>query len=163
MTWTGWAEIALILALIAATAWPLGVYMARVLAGEKTLLSRLLGPAERGFYALAGVDAKRGMGWKEYAFALLLLNALHFLLLYAILRLQFYLPFNPQGIAGMSPRLAFNTAISFVTNTNWQAYSGESAEPLPAAGSRISATSTPISRASRSICCCPGRSLPGWY
>jgi K+-transporting ATPase ATPase A chain len=127
MTWTGWAEIALILALIAATAWPLGVYMARVLAGEKTLLSRLLGPAERGFYALAGVDAKRGMGWKEYAFALLLLNALHFLLLYAILRLQFYLPFNPQGIAGMSPRLAFNTAISFVTNTNWQAYSGESA------------------------------------
>jgi K+-transporting ATPase ATPase A chain len=125
MTWTGWSEIALILALIAATAMPLGLYMAKVLAGERTFLSVALGPVERGFYALAGVDAKRGMGWKDYAFALLLLNALHFLLLYAILRLQFYLPFNPQGMAGMSPRLAFNTAISFVTNTNWQAYGGE--------------------------------------
>jgi K+-transporting ATPase ATPase A chain len=125
MTWTGWSEIALILALIAATALPLGLYMARVLAGERTVLSVVLGPVERGFYALAGVDAQRGMGWKDYAFALLLLNALHFLLLYAILRLQFYLPFNPQGMTGMSPRLAFNTAISFVTNTNWQAYGGE--------------------------------------
>ncbi|MBS0561271.1 MAG: potassium-transporting ATPase subunit KdpA [Proteobacteria bacterium] len=127
MTWNGWAEIALVLALIAATAWPLGVYIARVLAGERTPLSAVLGPAERGFYRLAGIDAARGMGWKDYAFALLVLNALHFLLLYAMLRLQYYLPFNPQGIAGMSPRLAFNTAISFVTNTNWQAYSGESA------------------------------------
>jgi K+-transporting ATPase ATPase A chain len=125
MTWTGWSEIALILALIAATALPLGLYMARVLAGERTVLSAVLGPVERGFYALAGVDAQRGMGWKDYAFALLLLNALHFLLLYAMLRLQFYLPFNPQGMVGMSPRLAFNTAISFVTNTNWQAYGGE--------------------------------------
>jgi K+-transporting ATPase ATPase A chain len=99
--------------------------MAKVLAGERTVLSAILGPVERGFYALAGVDAKTGMGWKDYAFALLLLNALHFLLLYAILRLQYYLPFNPQGMTGMSPRLAFNTAISFVTNTNWQAYGGE--------------------------------------
>src|SRR5271165_2874533 len=125
MTWTGWLQIALILALIAATALPLGLYMARVLAGERTFLSAVLGPIERGFYALAGVDAKRGMGWKSYAYALLLLNALHFLLLYAILRLQYYLPFNPQGMTGMSPRLAFNTAMSFVTNTNWQAYGGE--------------------------------------
>ncbi len=125
MTLTGWSEIALVLALIAATALPLGLYMARVLAGERIFLSAILGPVERGFYALAGVDAKRGMGWKDYAFALLLLNALHFLLLYAMLRLQYYLPFNPQGMTGMSPRLAFNTAISFVTNTNWQAYGGE--------------------------------------
>jgi K+-transporting ATPase ATPase A chain len=125
MTWTGWLQIALLLALIAATALPLGLYMARVLAGERTVLSAVFGPVERGFYALAGVDAKRGMDWKAYAFALLLLNALHFLLLYAILRLQFYLPFNPQGMTGMSPRLAFNTAMSFVTNTNWQAYGGE--------------------------------------
>ena len=122
MTWTGWLQIALILALIAATALPLGLYMARILAGERTFLSVVLGPVERGFYALAGVDAKRGMDWKAYAFALLLLNALHFLLLYAILRLQYYLPMNPQGITGMSPRLAFNTAASFATNTNWQAY-----------------------------------------
>jgi K+-transporting ATPase ATPase A chain len=125
MTWTGWLQIALILALIAATALPLGLYMARILAGERTFLSPVVGPVERGFYALAGVDAKRGMDWKAYAFALMLLNALHFLLLYAILRLQFYLPFNPQGMTGMSPRLAFNTAMSFVTNTNWQAYGGE--------------------------------------
>jgi K+-transporting ATPase ATPase A chain len=125
MTWTGWLQIALILALIAATALPLGLYMARILAGERSFLSAVLGPVERGFYALAGVDAKRGMDWKSYAFALLLLNALHFLLLYAILRLQYYLPFNPQGMIGMSPRLAFNTAMSFVTNTNWQAYGGE--------------------------------------
>jgi K+-transporting ATPase ATPase A chain len=125
MTWTGWLQIALVLALIAATALPLGLYMARVLAGERTFLSVALGPVERGFYALAGIDSKRGMDWKAYAFALLLLNALHFLLLYAILRLQYYLPFNPQGMTGMSPRLAFNTAMSFVTNTNWQAYGGE--------------------------------------
>jgi K+-transporting ATPase ATPase A chain len=125
MTLTGWAQIALILALIAATAWPLGVYIARVLAGERTWLGVVAGPVERGFYRLAGVDAQRGMGWKDYTFALLLLNALHFLLLYAILRLQYYLPFNPQGMTGLSPRLAFNTAISFVTNTNWQAYGGE--------------------------------------
>jgi K+-transporting ATPase ATPase A chain len=125
MTWTGWLQIALILALIAATALPLGLYMARILAGERTFLSAVFGPVERGFYALAGVDAERGMDWKSYAFALMLLNALHFLLLYAILRLQFYLPFNPQGMTGMSPRLAFNTAMSFVTNTNWQAYGGE--------------------------------------
>ncbi len=125
MTWTGWLQIAPILALIAATALPLGIYMARILAGERTLLSRVLGPVERGFYSLAGVDPQRGMDWKAYAFALLLLNALHFLLLYAILRLQYYLPFNPQGMTGLSPRLAFNTAMSFVTNTNWQAYGGE--------------------------------------
>jgi K+-transporting ATPase ATPase A chain len=81
-----------------------------------------LGGAERAIYSICGVNARREMGWKEYAFALIALNALHFLLLYAILRLQFYLPWNPQGIAGMAPRLAFNTAASFVTNTNWQAY-----------------------------------------
>jgi K+-transporting ATPase ATPase A chain len=86
----------------------------------------VLAPAERGIYAIAGVDPARGMGWKSYAAALIVLNALHFLLLYAILRLQDVLPWNPQSIPAMPPRLAFNTAISFVTNTNWQAYSPES-------------------------------------
>ncbi len=125
MTWIGWAQIALVFALVAVCAYPLGLYIARVLQGDRTFLSAVLAPVERGFYALAGVDPRRGMGWKGYAVALLLLNALHFLLLYAMLRLQFYLPFNPQGMVGMSPTLAFNTAMSFVTNTNWQAYGGE--------------------------------------
>jgi K+-transporting ATPase ATPase A chain len=126
MTLVGAAQIALVLLLVFVCAFPLGKYMAVLFTGGKTLLTPVLGPVERGFYALAGVDPKRGMGWKEYAFALIMLSALHFLLLYAILRLQFYLPWNPQAIAGMSPRLAFNTAASFTTNTNWQAYVPES-------------------------------------
>ena len=123
MTLIGWAQIALILALVFAVAVPLGRYIAAVLQGRIAWL----GSVERGFYALAGVDPRRGMTWKGYAFALVVLNAIHFALLYLILRLQWYLPLNPQGVAGMAPRLAFNTAMSFVTNTNWQAYAGEQA------------------------------------
>jgi potassium-transporting ATPase potassium-binding subunit len=126
MTLLGWAQIALTLGLVFAAAFPLGKYMSHVYQGKRTWLSPVCAPVERGVYALAGVDPQRGMGWKEYAFALILLNALHFALLYAILRLQYYLPWNPQAIAGMAPRLAFNTAASFVTNTNWQAYTPES-------------------------------------
>jgi K+-transporting ATPase ATPase A chain len=126
MTISGWAEIALVLVLIVLTAWPLGVYMARLLAGERTLLSPVFGPVERGLYAVSGIDPAKPMGWREYTTALIVLNAIHFLMLYAILRLQAYLPFNPQGFSNLSPTLAFNTAISFVTNTNWQAYAGES-------------------------------------
>lgn len=125
MTFSGWAEILLVLALIVLAAWPVGLYIARIADGERCFLHPILGPLERGFYALAGVDPTRGMSWQGYTIALLLLNALHFLMLYAILRLQFYLPLNPDHLLGMSPRLAFNTAMSFVTNTNWQAYSGE--------------------------------------
>ena len=126
MTIIGWAQIALVFALVVLCAYPLGLYIARVLSGDKVLLSPVLAPVERGIYSLAGIDPRQGMGWMGYAVALLLLNALHFLLLYAMLRLQFYLPFNPQGMTGMSPTLAFSTAMSFVTNTNWQAYGGES-------------------------------------
>jgi K+-transporting ATPase ATPase A chain len=122
MTVLGWAQIALVLALVFASAFPLGKYMAKLFSGERVFLTPVLGPVERGFYRLAGVNPLRGMSWKEYAFGLILLNALHFLLLYAILRLQDILPFNPQHVPAMSPRLAFNTAASFVTNTNWQAY-----------------------------------------
>jgi K+-transporting ATPase ATPase A chain len=125
MTLLGLAQIALVLALVFACAFPLAEYMAVVLSGGRTWLSPVLAPVERGFYAASGIDPQRGMGWREYASALILLNALHFALLYAMLRLQDVLPFNPMHVAAMSPRLAFNTAVSFVTNTNWQAYAPE--------------------------------------
>ena len=118
MTIQGLLYIALVFALVLGAAFPLGRYMAAIFEGRVTWLR----PLELGFYRLAGVDETRPMGWQGYAIALLLLSVIHFLLLYAILRLQYYLPFNPQHIAGMSPRLAFNTAASFTTNTNWQAY-----------------------------------------
>ncbi len=122
MTIQGFAYIALMLALVLGAALPLGAYLAAIFQGRFSPL----GPLERGFYRLAGVDTARQMRWLDYAIALLLLSLLHFLLLYAILRLQFYLPFNPQHIGAMSPRLAFNTAASFTTNTNWQVYYPES-------------------------------------
>ncbi len=126
MSLNGWVQIALVLALIFASAFPLGRYMAAVFTGGRTFLSPVMGPIERATYRVCGIDAASTMGWKSYVFALVLLNALYFLLLYAILRLQFYLPFNPQHIVGMPTQLAFNTAASFVTNTNWQAYTPES-------------------------------------
>ncbi len=125
MTFIGWAQIALVLSLVFLAAVPLGSYIAVVVQGGRTFLSPLLAPVERGCYALAGVDPGCGMTWKTYAFALIALQAVHFVLLYLMLRFQDLLPLNPQGMAGLSPKLAFNTAISFVTNTNWQAYGGE--------------------------------------
>ncbi|MDB5372105.1 MAG: potassium-transporting ATPase subunit KdpA [Belnapia sp.] len=127
MTLIGWAQIALVLICIVAAAVPLGRFIAQVAAGERTILHPLLGPVERAIYAVAGVDPARGQGWKAYTFSMLTFSAAGFASLYAILRLQDVLPFNPQGFGGMAPYLAFNTAISFVTNTNWQAYSGEAA------------------------------------
>ncbi len=126
MTTLGLLEILVILAIIIAAAFPVGRYLATVMEGQRSFLTPVLGPVERGLYAACGIDPARGMGWRGYTTALLLLNALHFALLYLILRLQFYLPFNPQGITGMPPAIAFNTAVSFVTNTNWQAYTPES-------------------------------------
>ena len=125
MTIGGWAEILLVLALAVLLAWPVGIHISRVAEGKRTFLHPLLAPLERIIYALSGIDPAQEMSWQHYAFALVALNALHFLMLYAVLRLQFYLPLNPDHLVGMSPRLAFNTAMSFVTNTNWQAYSGE--------------------------------------
>ncbi|NPD70069.1 potassium-transporting ATPase subunit KdpA (plasmid) [Lichenicola cladoniae] len=126
MTSCGILEIVLILAATCIFAVPVGNYLAAVMEGRSTLLAPVLAPVERGFYRLSGIDPFHGMSWRSYATALLLLNALHFAMLYAILRLQFYLPFNPQAVVGMPPSIAFNTAISFVTNTNWQAYVPES-------------------------------------
>jgi K+-transporting ATPase ATPase A chain len=123
MTLLGWAQIALVLAAIVAAAIPLARHIAAVAAGRVTVLA----PLERAIYAAGGIEPARGMGWKAYTLAMLAANLAGFLLLYAILRLQGVLPLNPQGFDGIPPWLAFNTAVSFVTNTNWQAYSGEAA------------------------------------
>jgi K+-transporting ATPase ATPase A chain len=122
MTTHGSLYIALVLVLVLGSAIPLGAYLARIFEGK----TRFLAPVETGIYRVCGIDPARRMGWVSYAIALLMLSVIHFMLLYAILRLQYYLPFNPQHIAGMAPMLAFNTAASFTTNTNWQAYAPES-------------------------------------
>ncbi|RZJ20264.1 MAG: potassium-transporting ATPase subunit KdpA, partial [Brevundimonas sp.] len=125
MTIQGWAEIALTLGLACLLGWPIGIYMSRVWNGERTWLDPVLKPVEAAFYRASGVDPARSQGWLGYAGALLAFNLTGFLLLYAILRLQGGLPLNPQGFDGLSPHLAFNSAVSFVTNTNWQSYGGE--------------------------------------
>jgi K+-transporting ATPase ATPase A chain len=125
MSTIGWAQIALTFALVLAAAVPLGAYMAKVFSGGHTFLSPVLAPVERGFYRAAGIDPAREQGWLAYALAMLTFSLVGFASLYAILRLQAYLPWNPQGFDSVPPDLAFNTAISFVTNTNWQAYGGE--------------------------------------
>jgi K+-transporting ATPase ATPase A chain len=121
----GWAEIALTLGLACLLGWPIGVYMSRVWSGERTWLDPVLKPVECVFYKAAGVDPTRSQGWLGFAGTLLAFNAAGFFALYAILRLQGVLPMNPQGFEGLNPHMAFNTAVSFVTNTNWQAYGGE--------------------------------------
>ncbi|WP_119422440.1 potassium-transporting ATPase subunit KdpA [Desertibaculum subflavum] len=121
MTLIGWLQIALAVGLVLATVAPLGAYMARVYAGEV----RFLAPVENGFYALAGIDPRREQSWAGYTMAMLAFNAAGFALLYGILRLQDVLPLNPAGMPAVPPDLAFNTAVSFTTNTNWQAYGGE--------------------------------------
>ena len=125
MTALGWLQILLVLAAVVAAAVPLGAYVARVMAGERTVLTPVIGPVERGFYALAGVDPRREQGWRAYTLAMLAFSATGFFTLYALQRLQSYLPLNPQGFDGVAPDLAFNTAVSFITNTNWQNYGGE--------------------------------------
>ncbi len=125
MTTTGWLQILLLLGLVTAAAVPLGSFMARVFGGERHMLLPPLAWAERGLYGAAGIDRARGQTWLGYTLAMLAFNAGGFVLLYAILRLQHLLPFNPQGFGPLSPDLAFNTAVSFVSNTNWQSYGGE--------------------------------------
>jgi len=125
MNWQGWAEIAFTLALSIGLGWPIGVYMSRVWNGERTWLDPILNPVEKLFYAACGVRPGQRQTWYGYAGALLAFNAAGFFLLYAILRLQGFLPLNPQGFGPLSEHLAFNTAVSFVTNTNWQSYGGE--------------------------------------
>ncbi len=125
MTLIGWLQIGLLFLIVAVLVKPLGLYMAAVFSDRRTVLSPVLAPVERGFYLAAGIDAKSEQSWLGYALSMLAFSMAGFAALYAILRLQFYLPLNPQGFAGMAPDLAFNTAVSFVTNTNWQSYGGE--------------------------------------
>jgi K+-transporting ATPase ATPase A chain len=127
MTANGWIQIAVFLALILAVTKPMGVFMARVFSRERTFLDPVLRPVERLLYRLTGVDEAHEMRWTEYAAAMLLFSVVSMLLLYLIERIQLHLPFNPQKFAAVLPEhLAWNTAASFTTNTNWQAYSGES-------------------------------------
>ncbi|MCC6236119.1 MAG: potassium-transporting ATPase subunit KdpA [Dehalococcoidia bacterium] len=125
MTAIEWGQLALYVALLLAAAKPLGTYMTAVYEGRRTWLHPVVRPLEVATYRLGGIDEDREQDWRRYLLATLAFNVAGFLLLYAILRLQGFLPMNPQGLEGAKPTLAFNTAASFVTNTNWQSYGGE--------------------------------------
>jgi K+-transporting ATPase ATPase A chain len=126
MTLVGWVQILLYCAIVVALVKPLGWYMTAVFNGERTFLSPVLRPVERALYWAGGVDEKQEQHWLTYTIAMLFFHVGGFLILYFLLRLQGWLPFNPAGMSAMAPDLAFNTAISFITNTNWQNYGGES-------------------------------------
>jgi K+-transporting ATPase ATPase A chain len=122
MTISGWVQIALFSVIVILITRPLGGYMTRVFAGDRTFLSPVLQPVERAVYLCCGVDEKEEQHWLTYAVALLFFSVVGFVTLYALQRLQWYLPFNPQGQTGVEPSSALNTSVSFVTNTNWQSY-----------------------------------------
>jgi K+-transporting ATPase ATPase A chain len=125
MTIIGWIQIILFCAIVIALVKPLGWYMTRVFNGERTFLSPILQPVEAGLYWIGGVDDKREQHWLTYTVAMLFFHVGGFLILYALMRFQAVLPFNPAEQSAVAEDLSFNTAISFITNTNWQAYGGE--------------------------------------
>src|ERR1044072_483796 len=126
MTAIGWIQILLYCAIVVALGKPLGWYMTQVFNGERTFLSPVLRPVESAIYWIGGVDEKREQHWLTYAVAMLLFHVGGFLIIYGLMRLQALLPFNPQEQSAVAQDLSFNTAISFITNTNWQNYGGES-------------------------------------
>jgi K+-transporting ATPase ATPase A chain len=126
MTWEGWAQIVLYFVVLTALVVPLGRFMARVFEGEPTFLTPVFRPVEAVLYRAAGVDERREQHWLTYTLAMLVFNAAGFLLTYALQRFQAVLPLNPEGMPAVAPDLAFNTAVSFTSNTNWQNYGGES-------------------------------------
>lgn len=126
MTVIGWIQIILFCAIVTALVKPLGWYMTRVFNGERTFLSPVLRPVERGIYWVGGVDERREQHWVTYTVAMLLFHVGGFAIIYGLMRLQAFLPFNPAGQSAVAEDLSFNTAISFITNTNWQNYGGES-------------------------------------
>ena len=125
MTVIGWLQIAIFMAAIGLLTRPLGGYLARVYTGQRTLWGPVISPIERTLYRVAGIKAESDQSWRQYATSFLAFHALSIIVLYALLRLQFALPFNPQSFPALSPDLALNTAVSFVTNTSWQSYAGE--------------------------------------
>jgi len=126
MTAIGWIQIILYCAIVVALVKPLGWYMTRVFNGERTFLSPILRPVEAGIYWIGGVDEHREQHWLTYTVAMLLFHVGGFLIIYGLMRLQAVLPFNPVGQSAVAEDLSFNTAVSFITNTNWQNYGGES-------------------------------------
>ena len=126
MTFNGWLQILIYIGILLLLVKPLGGYMTRVFTGERTFLSFILRPVERGLYRLAGTDEREEQHWTTYSVSMLLFSLAGFLALYALQRLQGSLPYNPAGMTAVGPELSFNTATSFVTNTNWQNYGGES-------------------------------------
>ena len=126
MTTSGWLQIALFSFLVLLLTKPVGLWLYRVFESRARPLPRLLGPVERLTFRLCGIDPDREQDWKEYAVSMLVFSALGVLVTYAVLRLQAILPLNPNGLGPVAPALAWNTAVSFTTNTNWQAYAGES-------------------------------------
>jgi K+-transporting ATPase ATPase A chain len=125
MTANGWLQFVVFFAVLLLLMRPLGLYIARVLEGEKTFLDPLLRPIERLLYRACGIQADQEMSWQQYSVAMLIFSFVSLLLTYLIERVQFFLPWNPQHLTGVTPALAFNTAVSFTTNTNWQSYTPE--------------------------------------
>jgi K+-transporting ATPase ATPase A chain len=125
MSANGWFQFAVFSVILLASVRPVGIYLARVLEGERTWLDPVLRPIERLIYKLCGVDADKEMNWREYAYAVLGISAVSLVVTYGFERLQHLLPWNPQGLANVGPDLAWNTAASFTTNTNWQSYTPE--------------------------------------
>jgi K+-transporting ATPase ATPase A chain len=125
MSANGWFQFAIFSAILLASVRPVGLYLARVLEGERTWLDPILRPIERLIYKLCGIHADKEMNWREYAYSVLGVSAVSMVVTYGIERLQHLLPWNPQGLANVGPDLAWNTAASFTTNTNWQSYTPE--------------------------------------
>lgn len=126
MTFQGWLLIAAFIGILLALAKPVGLWLFALYEGRHTPLHAVLGPVERGFYRLSGIDPGEEQGWRRYAVHMLIFNATLLLLTYGLLRMQGLLPLNPRGMGAVDAHLAFNTAVSFTTNTNWQSYAGES-------------------------------------
>jgi len=126
MTLNGFLQLGIYFLVLLAITKPLGVYMARIFSGEKTFLGSVIGPLERLIYRICRIDEHEEQHWTTYTAAMLMFSLVGLIVLYGLQRLQYYLPLNPQGFSGVTPDLAFNTASSFTSNTNWQAYSGES-------------------------------------
>src|SRR6185436_10725597 len=132
MQTSGWLQLAVFVVALAMITKPMGLFLMQVLdPNGKTWFDPVLGPLERLTYRVMGVKAGREHDWKQYTFAMLLFSLVGVLFTYAILRLQHVLPLNPQGLRALSPDLAFNTAVSFTTNTNWQSYVGEAVMSYP--------------------------------